>query len=446
MSAYIINPNYVTGYSTFARASIGTYFDRSRVLQTAGSNVQRINWNPLTGAFEGVLVEPARTNLLLQTNVSAYRLTLAQTVRFGAGYLTASVPYTLSFYGTGTVTLSGVAATTVVGTGTWVRTTLTITPGSGTLTFTPSGDVFFAQFEQGSYPTSWIPTTSATVTRAADVLGPAGMFQTSFPQPHPAYNAGTTYNDGDVVAVDTRLYESLVGSNLGNNPPTNSVKGDPAAKWLDIGPTNQFACVDQTVSQASVGTGPLQTFALKLQGPANVVGLVGVEGTRLHIALNDLQGNIYTKSKTGSTIMFSDVLVAHPGGTIVSVCVENSAGDVRIGECLAGAYERIGDTEYGHSFSITDYSRKDTDEFGVTTFVERPFAKRMSCSVIVKKADYNRVINLFELIRAKPTIYVATEDPAYSAGAIVYGNYADFSLEISYPTENLCALEVQGLT
>ena len=108
MSAYIINPNYVTGYSTFARASIGTYFDRSRVLQTAGSNVQRINWNPLTGAFEGVLVEPARTNLLLQTNVSAYRLTLAQTVRFGAGYLTASVPYTLSFYGTGTVTLSGV--------------------------------------------------------------------------------------------------------------------------------------------------------------------------------------------------------------------------------------------------------------------------------------------------------------------------------------------------
>lgn len=443
MSAYIINPNYVTGYSTFARASIGTYFDRSRVLQTAGSNVQRINWNPLTGAFEGVLVEPARTNQLLQTNVAAYRLTLAQTVRFGVGYLTASVPYTLSFYGTGTVTLSGVAATTVVGTGTWVRTTLTITPGSGTLTFTPSGDVFFAQFEQGSYPTSWIPTTSATVTRAADVLGPVGMFQTSFPQPHPAYNAGTTYNDGDVVAVDTRLYESLVGSNLGNNPPTNSVKGDPAAKWLDILPTNQFACVDQTVSQASVGTGPLQTFALKLGGPANVVGLVGVEGTRVHIAFNDLNGNIYPQSTT--SINASVVLVAQ-GGTVVSVCVENTAGDVRIGECVVGAYERIGDTEYGHSFSITDYSRKDTDEFGVTTFVERPFAKRMSCSVIVKKADYNRVINLFELIRAKPTIYVATEDPAYSAGAIVYGNYADFSLEISYPTENLCALEVQGLT
>lgn len=443
MSAYIINPNYARGSSRYSRASLGTYFDRSRVLQTVGPDVQRINWNPLTGAFEGVLVEPTRTNHLLQTNVSQYRLTLQQTVRFGSGYLTAGVPYTLSFYGTGTVTLSGVAATTVMGTGAWARTTLTITPGSGTLTFTPSGDVFFAQFEPGSYPTSWIPTTSATATRTADMLWSVGMFQTSFPQPHPAYSAGTTYNDGDVVAVGTRLYESLVGSNLGNNPPTNSVKGDPAAKWLDIGATNQFACLDQTVSQASVGPGPLQTFALNLRAPANVVGLVGVEGTRVHIAFNDINGNIYTQST--ASINASAVLVAQ-GGTVVSVCVENTAGDVRIGECLVGAYEYIGDTQYGHSFSITDYSRKDTDEFGVTTFVERPFAKRMSCSVIVKKADYNRVINLFEQIRAKPTIYVATEDPAYSAGAIVYGNYADFSLEISYPTENLCALEVQGLT
>lgn len=108
--------------------------------------------------------------------MAAYRLTLAQTVRFGAGFLTAGLPYTLSFYGTGTVTLSGVAGTTVSGTGAWVRTTFTFTPSSGTLTFTPSGDVLYAQFEQGSYPTSWIPTTSAAVTRAADVLGPPGMF------------------------------------------------------------------------------------------------------------------------------------------------------------------------------------------------------------------------------------------------------------------------------
>ena len=443
MSAYVINPNYVTGYSTYGRASIGTYFDRSRVLQTAGSNVQRINWNPLSGAFEGVLVEPARTNYLLQTNVAAYRLTLAQTVRFGAGFLAAGVPYTLSFYGTGTVTLSGVAATTVVGTGTWVRTTLTITPGSGTLTFTPSGDVFFAQFEQGSYPTSWIPTTSATVTRAADVLGPPGMFQTSFTEPRADYNAGTTYSTGQEVRVETRIYRSLVDGNVGNNPPATSVKGDPAAKWLDIGPANPFACLDQSVGRASVGAGPLQTFALKLGGPANVVGLVGVEGTTVHVAINDLAGNIYSGIRT--EINDSTVLVVN-GGTVVSVAVENTAGDVRVGECVVGVLEYLGETEYGHEFSILDFSVKSVDEQGESTFVEGPFAKLGTGTIWVKKADYNRVAKLGIMLRAKPTVWVFTLDSAYSAGAILYGNSADFKLLIPYPTENLLSLQVQGLT
>lgn len=443
MSAYVINPNYVTGYSTFSRASTGTYFDRSRALQTVGANVQRINWNPQSGAFEGVLVEPARSNYLLQTNVAAYRLALAQTVRFGAGYLAQGVPYTLSFYGTGSVALSGVAASTVVGTGAWVKTTITIVPVAGTLTFTPSGDVFFAQFEQGAYGTSWIPTSGAIATRAADVLGAPGMFQTSFTESHPDYNAGTSYSTGNIVRVETALYKSLVDTNLGNYPPDNSVKGDPAAKWVGAGATNPFACIDQKISRASVGPGPLQTFALKMGGPANVVGFVGMAATRIHIAFNDLNGNIYPQN---TTIINSSVVLVAQGGTVVSVCVENTAGDVRIGECLVGAYEYIGETEYGHRFSITDYSRKDDDGFGNITFVERPFAKRMACSVVVAKADYNRVINLFEDLRAKPTIYVATEDPQYSAGAIVFGNYGDFSIDIPYPKDNLCALEVQGLT
>lgn len=445
MTAYVINPNYVTGYSTYSRASIGTYFDRSRTLQTAGANVQRINWNPLTGAFEGVLVEPARTNHLLQTNVAAYRLTLAQTVRFGAGFLTAGLPYTLSFYGTGTVTLSGVAGATVMGTGAWVRTTLTITPGSGTLTFTPAGDVFFAQFEQGSYPTSWIPTTSDAVARAADVLGPPGMFQTSFTEPRADYSAVTTYSTGQEVRKDTRIYRSLVDANLGNDPAATST-GDSLAKWVDIGPSNPFACLEQNVGRASVGAGaPYQTFALAMGRNVDVVGLVGVVGTRVRIAINDLAGGIHTQSSTA--VDDSIVLPAPPGGRVVSVCVESTAaGEVRIGECLAGTYEYLGRTELGHEFSILDFSIKSADEQGESTFVEGPFSKLGSGTVWVEKADYNRVARLGIALRAKPTVWVFTPDPAYSVGAIIYGNAADFKLLISYPTENLLSLQVQGLT
>lgn len=442
----IINPNHVDGYSTFARASTGTYFDRNKVMQTAAEDVQRVNWNPATGVFEGVLVEPERTNLIL----NSASLTGLQTRTVETGK-----KYALTFYGTGSLSLSGAYLGTLQGVGAYPaggRARLIFVAATNSITITAStetGAVQYAQLEQGAFETSYIPTTSAVVTRAADVVGPPGMFQTSFPQPHPVWVSTTTYSQGQVVAApspSTRLFRSLVNDNLGFNPPDHSVKDSPTAKWVDAGPVNYFACVDQKVSTPSVGPGSLHTTALKLYGPANVVGLVGIKGTKAHIAFNDLQGNIYTNSSSASIFGTSAVLVAHPGGSIVSVCVENSAGyGVEIGEILAGTYNELGATQYGHSFTLTDFSRKDTDEFGTTTFVKRPNAKRMSASVIVPKWNYNNVIVLMEAVAGRPTLFVASDDPEYSSGAIVYGFFEDFRLEIPYATEALCRLEIQGL-
>ena len=153
--------DYVSGQNliTYTRAGDATFFDANGTIQTAGANVARFDHNPATGESLGLLIEEARTNLLLNSETLA---TQSVTVTAAA--------HTLSFYGTGTVTLSGTHSATVVGTGAFpTRTTLTFTPTSGSLTVTVSGTVQYAQVELGAFATSWISTAGATVTRNADV-------------------------------------------------------------------------------------------------------------------------------------------------------------------------------------------------------------------------------------------------------------------------------------
>jgi hypothetical protein len=143
---------------TFTRTSTATYFDVTGTIQTAAANTPRWDYNPSTHALNGLLIEEARTNLLLN---SATLSTQSVT--------TTAVATTLSFYGTGTVTLSGTStAGPLTGTGAGNRVSLTFTPTAGTLTCTVTGSVTNAQLEAGGFASSFIPTAGTTATRAID--------------------------------------------------------------------------------------------------------------------------------------------------------------------------------------------------------------------------------------------------------------------------------------
>jgi hypothetical protein len=151
---------------TFTRASNATFFDANGTLQTAANDTPRFDHSG--GSSLGLLIEEARTNLLLNSATLA-----TQTITVTA------VAHTLSFYGTGEVVLSGAHSVTVTGTGAFpTRTSLTFTPSAGSLTATVSGTVEYAQLEVGAFATSYITTTGATATRSADsaVVTPISSF------------------------------------------------------------------------------------------------------------------------------------------------------------------------------------------------------------------------------------------------------------------------------
>lgn len=147
---------------TFTRASTGTYFDSAGVLQSAAINVPRFDYDPTTLLPRGILIEESRINALANSLLDG-------TVLSTQNVTVTAAARTLSFYGTGTITLSGAHAATVVGAGAYpTRTTLTFTPSAGTLTLTVTGTVQYANLETGLFATSFIPTTTAT-TRSADI-------------------------------------------------------------------------------------------------------------------------------------------------------------------------------------------------------------------------------------------------------------------------------------
>ncbi len=141
-----------------ARAGAAGYWDASGAQASAAAGVSRVEYDPNTLAVRGLLLEEGRTNLLLNsTTLSTQSVTVT------------AQAYTLSFYGTGTVTLSGAStAGPLAGTAAGTRVSLTFTPSAGSLTLTVSGSVQYAQLEAGAYPTSWISTAGTSVARARD--------------------------------------------------------------------------------------------------------------------------------------------------------------------------------------------------------------------------------------------------------------------------------------
>ena len=238
---------------TFVRSTTATFTNNSGVLTSAAANVARFDYNPVTLEPLGLLIEEQRTNILLNSLLNGTNLS-TQTV------ITSAVPYTLSFYGTGTIVLAGTNISTQVGTGVYPsRKTFTFTPTAGNLTLTVTGTVQYAQLEAGSFASSFIPTAGAQVTRAADNASMTGTnFSSWFNQ-----GQGTFY--GEMSLVYITALQALCGVNLNDGVAVGNVMllRSNGNNSISFGGYNTSATINSGVSLSA------NTF-FKLAGAYNV--------------------------------------------------------------------------------------------------------------------------------------------------------------------------------
>lgn len=220
---------------------------------------------------------------------------------------------------------------------------------------------------------------------------------------HPAWSAGTAYSVGTRVIRTTgvhRIFERLIAGTTASAP-----ESDPA-NWLDVGPTNRWAMLDDSPSTATSDAVSIAVYLAP--GAVGDIVLMGVVGTQVQV---------YSGS-TGSTLVRT-VAVAAPvapattrtvvitglgigAGNRVGVVI-TGPGAVQCAHLAVGTFSTLGQALPGCEVGITDYSVVSTDDFGATSVTVRPYSRWITGSYRVPAADVDRVIAEVESLQSAVT-------------------------------------------
>lgn len=337
-----------------------------------------------------------------------------------------------------------------------------------------AGDGLFlwgAQLEVASAPTSYIPRTGTTAaSRAADSF--SGEYMISFAgtavglpiqlldeDASAAWVSGTTYAVGDLVhLVSThRVYRRAVAG-----AGTTSPSGD-TANWQDLRSTQRWAPLVLDEDTRAIVIGNLYITLTTAEIGAGLV-LGGIRASSVRVVAVSSGSVVFDQSytmpvvttdtlTTSSSVGNEPVLAVGlpsslPAGSTVHVSLIGSGSGLLTTSWLRylalGQSYTLGGTLQGSRIGIADYSRKETDEFGTTTLVQRAYAKRLNLELTLPNSQVQATFSVLADLRATPAMWVPAEGPDLSWLA-TYGWVKDWGITVAYSRTSLCTLEIEGL-
>lgn len=241
----------------------------------------------------------------------------------------------------------------------------------------------------------------------------------------PAWAAGAGYVVGAKVLRQHRVYEALI-ANTGKDPVAGG------AEWLDTGPSNRWAMFDHALGSVTTAQGRI---GVRLE-IANIqaVALLDVTGATVRV---EADGYDRTQGVTGGAITFLDL--AGKGRVTVTIA---GPGAVSVGTLLIGRLVALGTTEASPTAGVTDFSKKEVDDFGEVTIVKRAFAKRMTAKALIRRDALDLVANRIAAVRAVPSLWIGRDG---QDSLTVYGFFKDFGIEVDATVAKL-SLSIEGLS
>lgn len=283
----------------------------------------------------------------------------------------------------------------------------------------------------------------------------AKLVSSSLPETdYPAWAAATAYSVGTRVvhAATHSVYQRLVAGTTAGSPDVD------VANWQRVGPTNRWAMFDRATGTLST-SGTTMTFTLA-PGLVRAIALLDVTANSVTVVMTNAGIEVYRREvnlNTGYgvndwyTYFFSEVVLKRtvvltdlpPFGEAQITVTLNGTGSTAVGTVVVGSLFNLGGTRAGMQFGLLDYSVKSTDAFGVTTLVERAYAKRMTVPVAILTPNVDEAARRLALIRATPVVWIGA---ARFDQSIVYGFAKDWSIDMAYDQVSFCSLTIEGLS
>lgn len=271
----------------------------------------------------------------------------------------------------------------------------------------------------------------------------------------PAWSISTTYAEDAQVWHGHYIYQSLVDSNLGNDPTGDTIN------WVLVGSTNKWAMFDAEVGTQTVTPTTMEVVIAPAQY-FTAIALLNMAATSVQVEVTAGSETLFNQTYDLDETIISDWYeyyfepyllrsdlvvtgIAPSLSAVITLTFTNEPTvDIKVGMVRFGNIYKLGDSEKGATLGITDYSVKETDAFGVTTFVERAFSKKLSAQVFSLNANLLYITSVLQSLRATPTVWIYSERTELRP-TLVYGFARDWGIDIAYKDYSLLSLEIEGL-
>lgn len=273
------------------------------------------------------------------------------------------------------------------------------------------------------------------------------------------YSSVTTYADGDRVriAATHKVYESLVNSNVGNDPATNPLK------WIEVGYVNRWKMFDGIVGTTTTKSGGF--YYRFLPGVAvtsmDLISLSDCYTVRVR-QIDPVYGTVYDQIfdvgpqprspdpwefffgvwTTGHTKLHIPDLQTYPNAEL---WLDVTGGpNAAIGAAVFGQGVTYGlGAQYGLKLGIKDYSVKKKDDWGNLTLAEGAYSDTVSFTMTISNGELDAFYEYLKTLRAKRCVYIVCG--AYDS-TILYGFFNNFEVIIPYFSHSDVQLELESLT